>query len=102
LGVPATLIVGGALTIEAGGGVPVWRAGLALGNASYSIYLVHGLVVSAAWRLIGMRSAAAFLLASMFGAVAVGIAFSHSVERPTTRLLRSIRWQARPAWISTR
>jgi len=97
-GVPATLIVGGALAIEASGGVPAWRVGLTLGNASYAMYLVHGLVISAAWRLIGTRSVMAFLLASLLGAVAVGIAFSRTVERPATRWLRGIGWQARPAW----
>ncbi len=101
-GVPAIFVVGGALAVEASGGVPTWRMGLALGNASYSMYLVHGLVVSAAWRLIGTRSVPAFLLAATFGAVAVGIAFSSTVERPATRLLRSLRWQARPSWGVTR
>ncbi len=101
-GVPAALLVGGVMAIEAHGGVPSWRAGLALGDASYSMYLVNGLVVSATWRVVGSHFVPvffvpAFVIASIAGTIATGIVFSRTVERPATRLLRRIRWRAQPA-----
>ena len=56
------LIVAGTLTAA-----PAMRGGLvkALGDASYSIYLLHPLLVGMTWRLLGWLPVSAFLTASL-------------------------------------
>ena len=106
-GGPALLVVAGGLGLEQGrplpttrpaqrGSMQAWsiqawpmKAGLALGEASYMIYLVHGLVVSASWRLLpggGM----AFLAASAAGSLGAGLWLHQAMERPVTAWLRRI------------
>ena len=101
-GGPALLVVAGGLGLERGRALPAkgpaqrgpmqaWpmRMGLALGEASYMIYLVHGLVVSAFWRLLpggGM----AFLAASAAGSLVAGLWLHQAMERPVTAWLRRV------------
>jgi len=54
-GFPALLIVWGALSLEGSGRVPVMPLLKGLGDASYSLYLAHGLALSLAFKLIGGR-----------------------------------------------
>lgn len=93
-GVPAMLIVAGALTIEQRRGLRRSRFMLLLGNASYSIYLVNVFVVAAAWRVLGHVSVAGYLVAAVVASAAGGVVFWHVVERPITRLAR--HWFHRP------
>jgi exopolysaccharide production protein ExoZ len=56
-GLPAALIVFGAVELEAGGRVRSHQVPRFLGDASYSIYLVHGIALSALgqiWRKLGL------------------------------------------------
>ena len=94
-GLPAALIVLGAVFAERAGGP--WRlpAMGRLGDASYSIYLVHlpiAPVTQILWRQVGFSAAGAMGLAYSTGAVlvclAVGLAFHRVVEAPLDRLLR--------------
>jgi exopolysaccharide production protein ExoZ len=87
-GVPGMAIVAGALGLEAAGQAPVWPAVKFLGDASYSIYLVHALAISLAVRLGQMAGLGSGPLVFV-GAIAVGLAAGSLcyllVERPLLR-----------------
>ncbi len=88
-GAPAVAIVWGGLGLERAGKVPNWRAARLLGDASYSIYLVHGLAIALALRLasgFGL-SGAATLLGLVAAGLAAGLVCYGLVERPISRLL---------------
>jgi exopolysaccharide production protein ExoZ len=83
-GLPALLIVWGALSLEGAGRMPAFAPLKRLGDASYSIYLAHGLALSLAFKLIGglgLPFAAQLALATPFGVLA-GLACYQLVERP--------------------
>jgi peptidoglycan/LPS O-acetylase OafA/YrhL len=97
-GVPVALIVWGAVAWERSGGLRAPRWLLAVGDASYSIYLSHMLVLSGVARLWApLRQSGAwdnalvvFLMA--VGSVALGFASYRWVEAPL------LRWcQTRPS-----
>ncbi|GJE16756.1 acyltransferase family protein [Methylobacterium marchantiae] len=90
-GMPAFLIVAGALAIERAGR---WPSGLRLieigGNASYSLYLLHGLVISAAAKTIGTSVPAKVAAGAI--AVAVSLASYRLFEKPMGAFLgRSVK-----------
>ena len=96
-GTSAMALVSGAVFLEVRG--TVWRSRVMhlLGDASYSIYLVHGLVLSAigaAWAKGGLGIApvalAAFTVVSVVGAALVGIAVYYGAERPLQNLSRRV------------
>jgi exopolysaccharide production protein ExoZ len=93
-GVPAVLIVGGAVTIERRQGFARSETLLLLGSASFSIYLVNVFVVAAAWRLLGAWSVPAYCLAALLCSTAAGILCWRFVELPLTR--RARHWLHRP------
>ena len=83
-GLPALLIVWGALSLEGAGRMPVFAPLKLLGDGSYSIYLAHGLALSLVFKLIGglsLPSAGKIALAAPF-AVLAGLACYGLVERP--------------------
>ncbi|MFC0219988.1 acyltransferase family protein [Pseudochelatococcus lubricantis] len=105
-GLPAAVIVAAALRLEQAGGIPDWRGLRLLGDASYSLYLSHPLVLSAAsriWKQMGLPGIGApawtFVPAAMAACVAVAIALYLTVERPlaTRRNLRRMPPPGRPA-----
>lgn len=70
---------------------PGWlRAGVALGDASYSTYLAHVLVVAALWRIGVPLGAPNWLLigVSVIAANAVGLLSYALIERPLLRVCR--------------
>lgn len=91
-GVPAVLLVAGAVSIERAGPVPNLLPLRVLGDASYSLYLVHGLAISAALRVMKMAGvttpSAVFAAAIVVGVVAGLIAYN-LVERPAMKLFRT-------------
>lgn len=101
----ATLILLSALAAERGGLVARWPLIVLLGNASYSLYLVHPLVTQVAvhaWqRLGGMALGApvtlAVMLVTLLLAAAVAIATYRLVETPLSRLARRALGVRRPA-----
>lgn len=84
-GLPAMLLVTGCVSLERHRGVPAWPAMQLLGDASYSIYLIHGLAISAVVRILGAAGAlpplAIFAIALVIG-VASGLVLYAGLERP--------------------
>ncbi|WP_447723961.1 acyltransferase family protein [Sphingomonas koreensis] len=89
LGIPAALLVIGVLSLERQGDGKPERITAFLGDASYSIYLWHGLgisVTAAIGRAMGLPLALTFAVAIMAGIVG-GVLSYLIVERPLMRLL---------------
>lgn len=86
-GLPAFLVVTGALGLE-----PMlkdWRLPRLLGDASYSIYLTHGVALSAVksavlWSGMGGHTlvSGGFILAGCVASVATGVAVYYAIEKP--------------------
>ncbi len=87
-GVPATMIVAGALSLEAGRGVPSSKPLLVLGDASYSIYLFHPLAIAAVAHGLGATGPWIFAPLAFAAAVAVGLVARASIERPAIAICR--------------
>ncbi|KQT49887.1 hypothetical protein ASG47_05375 [Devosia sp. Leaf420] len=90
-GVPAAMILIGAVSLDAIGDIGRWRIPKLLGDASYSIYLSHGITLSAmshVWQRLNLGgepiAILAFCIAGMSAAIIVGIAVYFFVERPLT------------------
>ncbi len=103
-GVPAALMVAGALAIEAARKVRRVQPFLLLGDASYSIYLAHLFPIAMerfAWARLalpteGVLPAIAFIGVSLLGGAAAGIACYLLIERPMLNAMRG--WlRAKPA-----
>lgn len=92
-GLPASLIVAGAVGLEAARPLP--RVGMlrTLGDASYSVYLVHGLAISAAFRLLQAWPAprGVVFVAALLAGLAAGFAVYRGIEQPLSRLFRARR-----------
>lgn len=96
-GVPALMLVGGALVAESSGWVGYNRPLHAIGDASYSLYLTHGMLLSAAgqaWRKSGAAnlpfSGALFTIVSVVFVTVAAIAVYRWLERPMQLMLRGI------------
>lgn len=103
-GVPAAAVVAGALVLERTRPVPRIGIFALLGDASYSLYLVHGMVLSAVGQIflrVPLPTPALSFIAC--GTVAVGAALVASilvhlwVERPLLKLMTSKRPARREA-----
>jgi exopolysaccharide production protein ExoZ len=87
-GVPAVMIVAGALIAEHAGIVPIWRGGLMLGDASYALYLSHGFVLAPFLvRYSGAPLALRVLVCASL-AVILAIIINKMLEAPLQDLLR--------------
>ena len=98
-GLPAALIVYGAVALERSREVAGFELPRLLGDASYSIYLSHGFAIAAlraVWRAAGLGfgppAQLAFVIACLVLGSALGIAVYRFVERPLQRSGR--RWFA--------
>jgi exopolysaccharide production protein ExoZ len=91
-GVPAFLIVGGAVGAELTGSLSVRKLPRWLGDASYSIYLTHAFFISALGKLwpIGLAPWI-FLFSATTLALLLGLAAYVLIERPLLALLRAGR-----------
>jgi len=97
-GIPATSIVVGALVLEVRGTFGRQSGLLLLGNASYSIYLVHVFVIAVlrwAWNLRHFRADGVlnlFLFAtlSLVLAASLGILSYLAIEKPSLKCLRGL------------
>lgn len=92
-GPPAALIIAGLARLELAGKLRVPRIAVALGDASYSLYLTHLFVLSicgrlfARWEVTGSASGNyAFLVGSFIASCAVGLAVHWAIERPLTKV----------------
>ena len=95
--VPAFAIVGGAVFFEAARPITPWKLPALTGDAAYSIYLIHPLVLpvaSKAWHLAGLTAAPAwngvFLVIAMTASVTAGIGCHLWVEMPLVRFFNRI------------
>lgn len=87
-GAPAFMIVAGALALEPWLTLPKWL--IALGDASYAIYLCHLLTVALVAHVIGVHPAWRFVPAATLVSLAAGFAFHHALERPLIRFGRGL------------
>jgi exopolysaccharide production protein ExoZ len=87
-GGPATLLVMGALSVEADGGAPMLPGALALGDASYALYLVHLPATALIAHTLGWRNTSLFVTASLAFSVASALACHAWVEKPLIALIR--------------
>jgi exopolysaccharide production protein ExoZ len=84
----AFLIVSGAITLELAGWMPKVPLLKQLGDASYSIYLLHGLVVAAILLVFRHAAPAVLIIAVMVTSSVVGYASFRLFERPVGSWLR--------------
>lgn len=89
-GLPALLVLAGALSLEPAREAPplAWLG--RLGEASYSLYLLHTLVISVVVRLVGTAAPGRFLLACLVGSIAAALACHAAFDRPVTQWLRGL------------
>ena len=96
-GLPAALVVLGAVGLEAEWGRRLPRALLELGNASYSIYLVHPFIISPLWVVLvhfgrsGTEALAEMIILSLLACALAGEIVHRLLERPLMNLLRGKR-----------
>ena len=101
-GLPAALVIYGLLALELRGRLrlPLRRPLVALGDISYSLYLLHGFVINtllglAAFRAVAVHSpvvlAAAWLVALLLSA-----ASNHAIEKPALRYGQRLTQSRRP------
>lgn len=90
-GVPAVMVVGGALSIETNGGVATSRPLKTLGDASYALYLVHLPATALVAHTLGWSHPWLFVVVSVAASVAAALACHALIEKPT------IAWLRRPS-----
>lgn len=108
-GAPAAALVLGALALEAAGRTPKLSWLKTLGDASYSIYLLHAPATAVVAHTLGTGRPAVFIPAALAASVVAGLAGRALLEKPLLRLSRrgtaeesaaalrpSIGWAAAP------
>ncbi len=93
-GIPAFLIVAGAVSVEAAGGVFQSRTLRVLGDASYSLYLCHWLVIALIARVVPTTNPWLFVPVAIGGALAVGLACRQFLEKPLLAWFGGLRRSA--------
>jgi len=93
LGIPAFLIVLGAVTFEARRSIPVIPVAKLFGDSSYSLYLTHGIALSATmqgWRWLGFEQSSlmGYAIFATLLCVIVGVVTQRLVDDPIQKLLR--------------
>ena len=87
-GIPALLLVAGALTLEVRGSIPKLLLATLIGDASYSIYLTHTLTISALSKFRIFFSSAPYFAVCLSLSILVGIAAWRLAERPMTEYIK--------------
>jgi len=98
-GLPALALVAGAVSLEQAGPLAHWWPLRALGDASYSVYLIHGLAISAEariLRMVGLEAPVPVFLGSIAAGVALGLLAYQLFEKPLMRLFRTGKAAKRP------
>jgi exopolysaccharide production protein ExoZ len=85
-GLPAVLLVGGALVLETTGRIPQLPWLRLIGDSSYSLYLTHGLAISMLGKI--MTRSWMFSFVGVIAAICVGICFWYLMERRATAFLK--------------
>jgi exopolysaccharide production protein ExoZ len=91
-GIPAVAIVWAVLCAESQVHFEKWKPALALGDASYALYLVHMIVLAIGWAILGKLGLTdsigiAYVLL-VIGSVIAGLAAHMIVEKPMLKLIR--------------
>jgi exopolysaccharide production protein ExoZ len=81
-GVPAALIVAGALAVEESGGAPKSAAMTRLGDASYALYLVHLPAQALVGHSLGTANGWLFIPAAVAASIGMGLACHRWLETP--------------------
>jgi exopolysaccharide production protein ExoZ len=89
-GLPALMIVAGALAVEPVRALTPPRSLIRLGDASYAIYLCHLPTVALSAWIVGARPAWMFAPVAILASIIAGLAFHHAVERPLIAVCRAI------------
>lgn len=89
-GVPAAMIVAGALALEPRFARRAPRALTALGNASYAIYLCHFVTVDLIAQAMGVLNPWIFVPIAALVSIAAGLAFHRLIERPLIAGVRRV------------
>lgn len=89
-GLPAAMIVAGAISLEEAGHFKVPAALVRLGDASYAIYLCHMPVTALVGHALGVRPVGLFVVVAVIASTAVGIAFHLMVEKPLIAACRAL------------
>jgi exopolysaccharide production protein ExoZ len=89
-GVPAFLVVAGLLAVELNGALIRSRVLTLAGDASYSIYLTHGITISLLGKFAGALPSPVLLALCLSMSTAVGIAVWWTVERPLTQTIQGM------------
>jgi exopolysaccharide production protein ExoZ len=97
-GVPAALTVAGAVSLDQRGAfralpVPVARAILVAGDASYAVYLLHLPATALVAHTLGWSRPGLFLAIAMAASLAAGLAGRALVEKPLLAALRGLRFR---------
>jgi len=96
-GVPAAMLVAGAVAVEDGWRLQVPRPLVRLGDASYAIYLCHLPATAFVAHALGLRPAIAFVPAALAASLAAGLAFHFAVEKPLIAAFRALPRASAPA-----
>lgn len=97
-GPPALLVVAGALALEGAARRREWALLVLLGDASYALYLTHGMWCALARALLPDGAPTPVLQsAEIFGAVAVAVLVHLFFEQPAGRALKRLVGQPRDA-----
>ena len=88
-GVPAAMIVGGAVALEPVRALRPPAALLRLGDASYAIYLCHFITVALAARLVGVTQIWWFVGVAIALSLAAGLIVHRWIERPLIAACRA-------------
>ncbi len=86
LGLPAVLLVAGALALERSGHWPVMPLLESVGDASFSLYLLHGIVFAIAHKFLTLPPAAVTMIAIVLS-IGVALLSYRFFERPVARWL---------------
>lgn len=87
-GVPAFLLVAGLVTVEARGGLPTLGWLKLIGNASYSIYLIHFVAMQLLTHVLDSGRFWPFVPVAIAVSVAVGVLCYRLIECPLIALFR--------------
>lgn len=91
-GLPFAALVLGGVMLERQGKLVLPRRMVLIGDASYSIYLIHNPLVSLTSRLVGRLQGYASwglgMLVGVFASVVIGVLYHLIVEKPLIRLFR--------------
>ncbi len=87
-GVPALLVVAGAVGLEASGRLPAVPGFRTLGDASYSLYLTHMLLLAGLHPILAPLPAVVAIPGGILACVALGLLVHRLVERPLGQALR--------------